>query len=135
MSVMSGRRTKVASIQAPIIRQVPGLSVSHPFQAGPIPITTIWIPSPVPQVAQPWAPWAPWVGPSVVMPRKVPPIGAGVGALAGIFSAAGNHRHKKNRYAQQQAQQAQQAAEFAQDQANYKRAISACLEAHDYTVK
>ena len=62
-------------------------------------------------------------------------IGAGVGALAGIFSAAGNHRHKKDRYIQQQAQQAQQAAEFAQDQANYKRAIGACLEAHDYTVK
>jgi hypothetical protein len=29
----------------------------------------------------------------------------------------------------------QQSAEFAQDQANYKRAISACLEAHAYTVK
>lgn len=62
-------------------------------------------------------------------------IGAGVGALAGIFSAAGNNRHRKDRHAHKQAQQSQQAAEFAQDQANYKRAISACLEAHGYTVR
>ena len=62
-------------------------------------------------------------------------IGAGVGALAGIFSAAGNQRHKKDRYARNLAYQSQQAADFAQDTANYKRAISACLEAHDYTVK
>ncbi len=62
-------------------------------------------------------------------------IGAGVGALAGIFSSAGNNRHRKDRYARKQAQQSQQAAEFAQDQENYKRAISACLEAHGYTVR
>lgn len=62
-------------------------------------------------------------------------IGAGVGALAGIFSAAGNNQHKKDIYAARQAQQSQQAIAFEQDQANYKRAISACLEAHDYTVK
>ena len=59
-------------------------------------------------------------------------IGAGVGALAGIFSSAGNHRHRKDR---RSSKQSQQAAEFAQDQANYKRAISACLEAHGYTVR
>ncbi len=62
-------------------------------------------------------------------------IGAGVGALAGIFSAAGNNRHQKDRYSRKQAQQSQQAAQFAQDQANYTRAISACLEAHGYTVR
>ena len=59
-------------------------------------------------------------------------IGAGVGALAGIFSSASNSQHRKNNHRRKQSQQA---AEFAQDQANYKRAISACLEAHGYTVR
>jgi Glycine-zipper domain len=66
-------------------------------------------------------------------------IGAGVGALAGILNSAGNHQKKKDQQArilaQQAAQQSQQAANMEQDQANYKRAISACLEAHDYTVR
>jgi hypothetical protein len=66
-------------------------------------------------------------------------IGAGVGALAGIFSSVGNHQRNKERHAQilaqQPAQQAQQAADIDQDRANYKRAIGACLEAHDYTVR
>ena len=62
-------------------------------------------------------------------------IGAGVGALAGIFSSAGSHQRKKERQAQISAQQAQQAFDLEQDRVNYKRAISACLEAHDYTVK
>ena len=66
-------------------------------------------------------------------------IGAGVGALAGIFSSAGSHQREKEKQAhvsaQQAAQQPQQAYDLEQDSANYKRAISACLEAHDYTVK
>ena len=62
-------------------------------------------------------------------------IGAGVGALAGIFSSASNNQHRRKSHRRAQAQQAQQAAEFAEDQANYKRAISACLEAHGYTVR
>jgi hypothetical protein len=66
-------------------------------------------------------------------------IGAGVGALAGIFSTVGSQQRKKEKQAhisaQQAAQQAQQAYDLEQDRANYKRAISACLEAHDYTVK
>ncbi|MFT5350392.1 MAG: hypothetical protein ACI909_003018 [Planctomycetota bacterium] len=66
-------------------------------------------------------------------------IGAGVGALAGIFSSAGNHQRNKERnaqlLAQQAAQQAQQDADMEQERASYKRAISACLEAHNYTVK
>ncbi len=66
-------------------------------------------------------------------------IGAGVGALAGIFSSVGNQQRKKERQAeilaQQAAQQSQHAFDLDQDRANYKRALSACLEAHDYTVK
>lgn len=59
-------------------------------------------------------------------------IGAGVGALAGIFNAAGNQQRSRSYRAQQQAQVA---AALEQDQANYRRAISACLEAHNYTVR
>jgi hypothetical protein len=66
-------------------------------------------------------------------------IGAGVGALAGIFSSAGNQQRQKEQKAQLSAQlaahQAQQAQQHEQDRWNYQRAISACLEAHDYTVK
>ncbi len=66
-------------------------------------------------------------------------IGAGVGALAGILNAAGNHKRRKETQAQilaqQAAQQSQQFAKQEQDRANYKRAISACLEARSYTVR
>ena len=66
-------------------------------------------------------------------------IGAGVGALAGIFNAAGNHHREREKrahiLAQQAASQFEQQRQEQQVQAKYKRAISACLEAKNYTVR
>lgn len=62
-------------------------------------------------------------------------IGAGVGALAGIFNSAGKHQRHKSRHAAARANQARQQAQLAEDQENYRRALSACLTAHDYTVR
>jgi len=62
-------------------------------------------------------------------------IGAGVGALAGIFNAAGNGRYRRGHYGHTRGVDHHLAARFAEGQANYRRAISACLEAHGYTVR
>ena len=61
--------------------------------------------------------------------------GAAIGALAGIISTADREHRRKTHYVSSYASYSQQAAEFEQDRANYKRAIAACLEAKDYTVK
>ena len=65
--------------------------------------------------------------------------GAAMGAAAGVMKR-GKARRQKRRQTQQQAEQqmaAQQQleAELAQKQADYKRALSACLEGRGYTVK
>jgi hypothetical protein len=62
-------------------------------------------------------------------------IGASVGALAGIISTADREHKRKTNYASSYTHHSQRAVEFEQDRTNYKRAISACLEAKDYTVK
>jgi hypothetical protein len=62
---------------------------------------------------------------------------AGAGAAAGAL-VAGVRGSRQQRQANQQAQQqaAQQAAAAQQQQINnFKRAMTACLEAHDYSVK
>lgn len=60
-------------------------------------------------------------------------IGAGVGALLGAFRTLEHDSHKPSYQKQRQA--AAQQAEIENARQDYNRAISACLEARDYTVK
>lgn len=61
--------------------------------------------------------------------------GAIVGAMAGAVMGAAAESQQQQRIAERNEQLAQQGAQASERPANYRRALSACLEARGYTVR